>query len=400
MDKATPPQHQFKGLQDWIEVFKAGTHTDSKGRACTFAEGDLDQMVSNLALGAAPAVLGHPKHNDPAYGWVKPEGAKRDGASLFVKFSDVNPDFAKGVDSGAYRNRSVSVVKDKDAGWKLQHIGWLGAAAPAITGLQPLHYSADVDAYEFADQDDFDVALALGDVADLMRGVRDKLIADSGLEAADTAIPSWRIQSIQDTAARLKQSALAEPDDEGGAAQNPNFQQPTAQGGAMSFTQEDIDKAKAEAKAEAEKAAQAQFTAKDGEIAALKQKHRAEAIAAQVGDWTAKGVVTPAESSGLSEFMLAIEEGASGEFNFTAADKSDVKKTPAQFFAEFMARRLPVVKLGGEKAGEAQGTAVDATDGAQLAAAAQTYMKQQSDKGITVSLPAAVAHVAAQAAAQ
>jgi hypothetical protein len=402
MNKAKPTTHQFKGLQDWIEVFKAGTHTDSKGRTCTFTEGDLDQMVSNLALGAAPAVLGHPKHNDPAYGWVKPEGAKRvgegDGASLFVKFSDVNPDFEKGVDSGAYRNRSVSVVKDAEAGWKLQHVGWLGAAAPAITGLQPLDYSANVDAYEFADQDDLDVAWAIGDMADLLRGLREQIIADKGIEAADAAIPSWRIQSVTDTAARLRQSALAEPGEEP-ALNNPSFSQHTPQEGAMSFTQADIDKAKADAKAEAEATATAQFAAKEAELNQLKAAQQGAAISAQINGWKAKGLVTPAEEPGLAEFMAAIEGDGAAEFSFTASDKSAAKKTPAQFFAEFMASRTPVVKLGNSiGGGGADADAVDPNNAAAVAEAAQSYMKAQLDKGLTVSLPEAVAHVSARAA--
>ena len=38
--------HQFKGLNDWVEVFRAGTHTDSKGRSCTFTEADLERVIT------------------------------------------------------------------------------------------------------------------------------------------------------------------------------------------------------------------------------------------------------------------------------------------------------------------------------------------------------------------
>lgn len=381
--------HQFKGLQDWIEVFRAGTHTDSKGRSCTFTEADLDQMVSNLTLGAAPAVLGHPKHNDPAYGWVKSDGAKREGTSLFVKFEDVNPAFQAGVDSGAYRNRSVSVFKDKDAGWRLQHVGWLGAARPAIDGLQPLDYSAEVDAHEF-DAGDWDVGYALSDMAELLRGVREQLIADKGIEAADAVLPSWRIQSVADSAQRVMAAARAEPDE--GVLP---FSQPNT-GGGMSFTQEQLDAAAAKARKEAEDKHAAEFAAHQAELTQLRGERQAERIGAQVADWKAKGLVTPAEEPGLAEFMTSLE-GAAGDFTFSASDKSEVKKTPAQFFAEFMAARKPVVKLGAQP-GEADADPVDATNAAQIADRAQSYMKQQAEKGITVSLPEAVAHVAAKAA--
>ncbi|QDL55926.1 hypothetical protein [Rhodoferax aquaticus] len=392
MTQASLSAHQFKGLSDWIEVFRAGTHTDSKGRGCTFTEADLDQMVSNLALGAAPAVLGHPKHNDPAYGWVKPEGAKREGASLFVKFEDVNPAFAASVDSGAYRNRSVSVFQDKDAGWRLRHVGWLGAAPPAIDGLAPLDYSAEVDAYEF-DAEDWDVGYALSDTAELLRGLREQMIAKDGIEAADAALPNWRIQSIADAGERVKAAARTEVDD----GLTP-FSQHDNPGGSMSFTQEQLDAAAAKARKEAEDKAAAEFAASQTELTQLRSERQSERITTQIAGWTAGGVVTPAEVEGLAEFMASIE-GAAGEFSFSAADKSDVKKTPAQFFADFMAKRKPVVKLGNQSnLGGNQGADLDMNDAGQIADRARQYMKEQTNKGLTVSLPEAVAHVSSRTA--
>lgn len=382
--------HQFKGLSDWIEVFRAGTHTDSKGRVCTFTEADLDQMVSNLALGAAPAVLGHPKHNDPAYGWVKSGDAKREGASLYVKFSDINPAFEASVASGAYRNRSVSVVKDADAGFCLQHVGWLGAAPPAITGLTPLDYSAELDAYQF-EADDFDIGVALSDTADMLRGLRDQLIADKGLDAADAALPSWRIQSLADASARVIRDALADPEDDP-ATPNP-FSKPTT-GGVMSFTQEQLDAATAKAVKEAGDKSRSDFVAQGEELLRLRSERQADRIGAQITGWKAKGLVTPAEEAGLAEFMGSLENGG-GEFTFSASDKSAVKKTPTQFFAEFMAGRKPLVKLGQQMAAD-DVAAVNGNDASALADAARSYMSEQAGKGLTVSLPEAVAHVSAQ----
>jgi len=395
MTKQLVTPFQFKGLNDWIEVFRAGTHTDSKGRSCTFTESDLDEMVSNLALGAAPAVLGHPKHNDPAYAWVKADGAKREGASLFVKFEDINPDFAAGVDSGAYRNRSVSIIKDKDAGWRLQHVGWLGAARPAIAGLQALDYSAEVDAFQF-DAEDWDIGYALGDTAELLRGLREQLIADKGIDAADAALPNWRIQSVADAAERVKAAARAEPDDEAPGIPTGSFSQTNTPGGEMSITQEQLDAAVAKARKEAEEGAAANFAASQAELVRLQGERQAERIGVQIKDWTAKGLVMPAEVHGLAEFMTSLE-AAEGEFSFSAADAKEVKKTPAAFFAEFMAARKPVVKLGHESEDAGQGADLDMTDSTQIAKAARTYMAEQEAKGISVSVPEAVAHVSRKA---
>lgn len=332
-------QHDFKGLQDWIEVFRAGTHTDSKGRSCTFTQADLDEIVGNMALGPAPAVLGHPKHNDPAYAWARDGGVKREGDALFVKFEDINPAFEAGVDGGAYRERSVSIFKDKDAGWRLRHVGWLGAVPPAITGLTPLDYSASVDDYEFSSED-LDVGYALTDTAELLRGLREQLIAKDGLEAADAALPNWRIQSVLDAAERVKAAARAEMDD----GLRP-FSQPEPTGGVMSFTQEQLDAAAAKARKEAEDKHAAEFAASQAELTRLRSERLAERIKAQIDGWKAQGLVTPAEEPGLAEFMAALE-AQPAEFSFSAADKSEAKKTPAQFFADFMAAHKPVVKLG------------------------------------------------------
>lgn len=387
MTQANQSAHEFKGLSDWIEVFRAGTHTDSKGRSCTFTEADLDQMVSNLALGAAPAVLGHPKHNDPAYAWVKADGAKREGNSLFVKFEDINPAFEAGVNSGAFRNRSVSVFQDKDAGWRMRHVGWLGAAAPAIDGLTPLDYSAEVDAYEF-DTEDWDIGYALGDTAELLRGLREQLIADKGIEAADAALPNWRIQSVADAAERVKAAARAESDQ----VTTGSFSQPNTTGGGMSISQEQLDAAVAKARKEAEDAAAANFAASQAELTRLQGERQAERIGVLITGWTAGGKITPAQTEGLAEFMTSIEGGA-GEFTFSAADKSEVKKAPAQFFAEFMDKLKPVVKLGNQSDLGGDQNAIDRTDANQIADRAREYMKEQEGKGLSVSLPEAVAYV-------
>ncbi len=384
------------GLAGWIEVFKAGTHTDASGKPCTFTQADLDQMVSNHARGAAPAVLGHPKHDAPAYAWVGEY--KRDGDTLFAKFKDINPAFEQGVKTGAYRNRSVSVYPDKSCGWRVRHVGWLGAAPPAIDGLAPCEFAApDADCLEFA-APGYSLVWGLESAARLLRKLRDQMIAKDGLDAADATLPQWEIDSMAEsvTAARAQFNEA----DEAKAAPA-YFNQPGDPD--MSFTQADIDKARADgeaaAKAIADSAAAAtasSFTAAQTELASLRKERQTERINAQVTDWKAKGLIVPAQEAGLREYMAA-QEGADVEFSFSKAEGGEAKKTPTLFFIDFMAARKPVIKLGASSAADDAGDLVDGSDPHQLAEAAQSYMKQQSDKGITVSLPAAVAHAAAQA---
>ena len=381
-------QHAFKGLQDWIEVFRAGAHVDSSGKACSFTTADLDQMAANVALSAPPAVLGHPKHNDPAYAWGRQ--VKRDGESLFVKFEDINPAFEAGVDSGAYRNRSVSVVKDATHGWRIRHVGWLGAAPPAIDGLQPLDYTADETALEFsAAANGWDVGYALSDIASALRGLRDHLIATVGIEAADAAVSDWRITSITDAATRIRQ-ADADP--------HP-FTAPA--GAPTMLTQADLDRtaAETEARVRTELAAQqsAEFTAATELANRLLAERRAERIATQITTWKAAGQLLPAEEAGLAEFMAALEGGQSGTFEFTAAGAAagtaPTKKTPAEFFAEFVAARGKLVKLGAKAGADTDPGSTGETAGLtnrEVADRARSFMARQESAGISISYTKAV----------
>lgn len=394
----TPPTSKAStstaaGLAGWVEVFKAGSHVDSSGKPCTFTQADLDQMVSNHALGAAPAVLGHPKHDAPAYAWVGEY--KRDGDTLFARFKDINPAFEEGVKAGAYRNRSVSVYPDKSCGWRVRHVGWLGAAPPAIDGLAPCEFAApDAECLEFA-APGYSLVWGLESAARLMRKLRDQLIAKDGLEAADATLPQWEIDSMNESA------ATARTQFDGASNATTHF---NSTGATMNFTQADLDKAKAEGEASAKAAAEAanaavaaNFAAAQTEVVTLRKERQTERINGQIKEWKAKGLILPADEPGLREYMASLDD-AGQEFTFSKAEGGEGKKTPAQFFSDFMTSRKPVVKLGGIK-GDDQGDAIDGTDPQQLAQAARSFIKEQADKGITVSLPDAVAHASRNAKA-
>ena len=386
----------FKGLDDWIEVFRSGTHVDSKGVERTFTNADLDKVVANHALGAAPAVLGHPEDNDPAYAWV--DEIKRDGDSLFVKFRDINPAFAQAVEKKAYANRSVSLYQDKKHGLRLRHVGWLGAALPALDGLKPVEFAADADAelIEFTGECDAVRSLiwASQNVASLFRGFREYLIEQSGVEAADKVVPGWAIDNLTSSAERASAALDAE--------NQPAFTAPTPNGGDMPATPEEIARIKAEAKAEAEAAAtaaaEAKFAAQGKDLAELRKQRKEESIGAKVKAWKAAGLVTPAEEPALREFMSVLEDHA-GDFTFSSgegATAAQIKKTPKDFFAEFMGGRKPVVKLG--KDGRVDDDVVQETDEDPRAVAdkAHAFIAEQAKVGITVQLHDAVAKFSKQ----
>jgi len=385
MDKHTTSQE--KGLAGWIEVFRAGSHTDAKGQQISFSQADLDQMVVNHALGAAPAVLGHPKHNDPAYAWTSE--LKRDGDSLFAKFTDINADFSKGVESGAYRNRSVSVVNQPDTGWRVRHVGWLGAMPPAIDGLRPVEFADGQEHFEFSMAEPWRVRWGFQSIANILRRVRESVIADKGLEAADAVVSSYDLSTIEDAA-----RAVDKLDD---ATSSFSHQQTNEM---TTFTQEDLDRARQEGESTGRQAASAEFSAQV--TTATERANKAEnetrtaRIGSQIDGWVREGKVLPAERPGMAEFMAHLEGGTSQTFEFSAADGTASTKTPAAWFASFMASRTAAVRLGHTPDGGDPGAGTN--DSQAIADKAQEFMKAQSDKGITVSIADAVAHVSKGAA--
>jgi hypothetical protein len=380
-----------KGLRGFIEVFKAGAHTDSKGRAVTFSKADVEQMVENHKLGAAPAVIGHPKDTAPAYAQVAEYKVDDDGR-LFAKFDKINPAFEKGVESGAYYNRSVSVIKDKVHGWRVRHVGWLGAMPPAIDGLAPVEFAADDETcFEFA-APGYSLVWGLESAAKLMRRLRDRMIEKDGLEEADTTLPQWEIDSMNEAAS----TARAQFNDDKPASL---FNQPTED--ETMITQEQHDTAVAQARAEGEAAGkkgmvpEADFTAAQTELLTIKKAEQKTRIATQIADWKAKGIILPRDEAGLSEYMASLEDEGK-EFSFAKAEGGEEKKTALAFFSEFMASRGPVVKIGGGKEGD-QGDALDVNDSAAVSLAASDFMAAEKGKGRHIGAAAAVQHVIAVA---
>lgn len=130
----------------WIEIFKTGTHTDSAGNTRTWTEKDLDAIVSryNPAEHEAPVVIGHPKDNAPAWGWV--ERLERRGNVLYAKLKDLVPEFVEAIKKGLYKKRSISLYPDMT----LRHVGFLGAMPPAVKGLADVTFSeSDAVSVEF-----------------------------------------------------------------------------------------------------------------------------------------------------------------------------------------------------------------------------------------------------------
>lgn len=125
-----------------IEIFRAGRHTDINGVERQFTDADLQGMASGYdpKLHEAPLVVGHPRTDDPAYGWV--QGLKVTSGKLLAIPRQVQAAFGEAVQSGAYKKVSAAFYAPTDkhnptpGQWYLRHVGFLGAMPPAIKGLE------------------------------------------------------------------------------------------------------------------------------------------------------------------------------------------------------------------------------------------------------------------------
>ena len=168
-------------MSEFFEIFRAGTHTDNNGRRITISADDLAATAAayNTSAHEAPVVVGHPKTDAPAYGWVG--SLKAEGNSLLADFAQMDAAFAEQVRQGRYKKVSASFYQpDAPANpapgkWSLRHVGFLGAHPPAIKGLKPIEFNeAEAGVVEFGER---------AEPATLLR----RLLAALGFQAADFA---------------------------------------------------------------------------------------------------------------------------------------------------------------------------------------------------------------------
>lgn len=189
-----------------IEVFRSGTFTPMSGAAVTYSADDLAGIAASYDFDAAPApvVIGHPKTDDPAYGWVSGFEYDADADLLFADIGDLEPEFVEAVEAGRYKKVSMSfhmpdAPNNPTPGqWSAKHIGFLGGAAPAVSGLKPVQFSEGKDGEVATFEAAFGEA-GFENTADMFRSIRDWFIEKSGLEMADRILPSYRIEWLADT---------------------------------------------------------------------------------------------------------------------------------------------------------------------------------------------------------
>lgn len=318
--------------ENWIEIFRAGKYPQGE-----FTEADLAETarIYDPAAHAAPACVGHPASNLPAYGWVKALQAQ--ASKLMAQFRDVGEGFSDLVLKGAYPKRSAAFYKTPAGGWYLRHVGFLGAAPPQIKGL------ADVVA--FADQ----AEIIEIEFEDAPPAGADNISQEGGNEMTDAE------KELQEELRQAREARAA------------------------------AEMKLADAEAEKTQFAERERTFAE-ENAKLKADVRKAGIAARLDKLQSAGKLTPGvRALGLAEFLSGLD--ASTEIQFA----EEVKVSQAEFVFR-MLEALPKQIEFGEQFSAGAPAAAD-TDTNAIAARAVEYQINAAKTGRVVSCTDAVAAV-------
>lgn len=327
-----------------LHIFKTGTHTSMEGAALSFSESDLAATAAayDPAVHEAPICVGHPKHDLPAYGWIKSLSAKPDG--LFAEEQQVDPEFSELRDAGRFKKISASFYAPDSASnpkpgvWYLRHVAFLGAQPPAVKGLRNPQFAdgeQGVVTVDFADWDDLVNA-------GLWRRMRDWFIGRFGLDEADKVIPDYQIASLEEAARR--------EDMDTGIGIPPSFTEHHQQ--ERSVTQPD-QAAILAAEKSAREAAEQRAKEAEAKLAQFAEADKNRAVAARLAEATSfadqqvkEGRILPAERNTVIAVLTAVPAGT--EASFGEGDGA-VKGDPAALLKGLL-QKMPARVTFGEAA--------------------------------------------------
>lgn len=139
---------------EWVEAFGVGKHVgltaDGQRVELDVTPDFINAIAKNydVALHEAPATIGHPKDDKPAFGWIS--GTRVKGDKLELQFADTQPEFEQMVRAGLFKKRSLRLYVDPDeapggVAPNIRHCAFLGAEPPAIKNLKnmQMHFSDD-----------------------------------------------------------------------------------------------------------------------------------------------------------------------------------------------------------------------------------------------------------------
>lgn len=341
--------HQTEPLKARIEVFRPGTFRPMGGEPISYSAADLRAIADAYDADGAPApvVIGHPDIDAPAFGWVRSFDFDAGAERLYAELDEIEPQFAEMVKAGRFRKVSMAFFSPQASHnpvpgtWYPKHVGFLGAAAPAVSGLKPAHFAAPADAtFEAAFGD-----RGFEETASILRTLRDFFIEKFGLEETDKALPAYRIEWLGEIETQPTSTFSGDPEPAPKPKEDPAVTKTDPAPKDPAFAAREAEIAEREGR----------LAAREAELAHVDNVAFAEKLVTE-------GRVIPASK----DKIVAILDALPGEATVAFAE-SAAKVSPAEAIREVLEAQPKVVTYGGlDIAGGTEGrsgTATFAADG-------------------------------------
>lgn len=329
-----------------IPFLKPGNYIDMNSNPVSIDKSTLDKIIEATKSFAYqdddfPLVIGHPKTDGPAWGWIKKTSIVNEDDVLvaLADQEDVVPEFKDWFGKKLFKKVSVKLRPD----FSIQHIGFLGAKPPAVTGLPAVAFKEDEKGMTI-ELADYELSQwYFKNNQRLWRSLKNFLISKFGKDDADSTLNEYDIEATGEPPAIFNK----EPNRIGSSfASNNNSKTLTEE--------EEMNLAELNARVTE---LETQLTAKDTEITNLKNENknvqtqlsakvieqkRKEFVAFCEGD-DVKKKIKDGEKDELVEVMLALDPMKAIEFG-----EGDGKKsvTPVQTFQSIIKRLPDVVEMG------------------------------------------------------
>jgi len=367
-----------------LNIFRAGTHVAMSGETITFSEADLQGMVAayNPEKHEAPIVVGHPKDNAPAYGWISRLSLSEQGVEAETK--QVDEAFAELVQAGRYKKKSASFYPPDSknnpvpGSYYLRHVGFLGATPPAIKGLRDVEFADADDAVvlEFDEEPQQGVSFAgwwaFDIVANTFRNLREFIIEKYSREDAERVFSNYSIDAIKEAATKVAASSTA------AVAYNEKGDD----------TMDDATKelqAKLEAQAKALADAEADFAERAKKLEEKERRNRKEQYELRLDKLIQAGKVLPAQKG----LLIALCE-SQGADQMVAFGEAEQKKPAVDVLFAFLETMPKLVDYGESAASD---SVLPMNDPQALSTRIREYVNEEAKKGNSVSYAEAAEHV-------
>lgn len=329
-----------------IPFLRPGKFTAMNGKEVQIDESTLDTIIEatkNFAYqdDDFPLVIGHPKTDSPAYGWINKNNIVKEGDVLVALAEDENlvPEMKDWFGKKLYKKVSVKLRPD----FSIAHIGFLGANPPAVTGLPSVALSEDDKGIEIEFAEYELSSWYFRNVSRIFRRIKNYIIEKDGLEKADALINEYEIDELN-TPPRIFQSegsrSFTENENNNSIINSNEEEMKTLQ-----ELQDQVTELSAKITAQQAEITSltTEKTAVVNEANSLKAQQKRNAFLAFCESDEVKNKIKDGEKAELVETLLALDAVEAFEFG-----EGDEKKTisPVETVKGLLKRLPDVVELG------------------------------------------------------